>query len=82
MAQNFLEAVPLYCISTCHGFVSYAWRKVANPEQHFPDTAVIKFYVQDAGLYQCIVHAYQVQVKSSLIDVRIECRKLKNVDML
>ena len=52
VVQNFLEAVPLYCISTCHGFVSYAWRKVANPEQHFPDTAVI--YVQDAGLYQCI----------------------------
>lgn len=70
-----MEAVPLFCISTCHGFVSYAWRKVASPEQQFPDTPVI--YVDDAGLYQCIVRAYQVEVKSTLIDVRVECRKLK-----
>ena len=66
---NFLKAVLLYCISTCHSIVSYKWRKVASPEQLFPDTAVI--YVDKARIYQCIVSDGQSQAKSSLIDVRV-----------
>ena len=51
--------------------------KSSLPRQ-FPDTAVI--YVDEAGLYQCAVSAEQVRVKSTLIDVRIQCHESSPVE--
>ena len=47
---------------------------MACPERQFPDTAVV--YVDEAGLYQCVVSTEQTRVKSSLIDV--QCRESAN----
>ena len=77
LVPNLLQAVPLCCISTSHGVVSYMWRKVGCPNRHFPDIAVV--YVDEAGIYQCTVSADRSQVKSSLIDLRIKCRKFVEI---
>ena len=72
--ESIRHALPLYCISSKHGFCTYTWSKLGEADKTFPSSAVI--YVMEVGLYQCCVESDGEHVTTHVFAVRVYAGRL------
>lgn len=72
IVSGFTKAVALYCLSSVHCHTRYKWRAIGPAEESavFPSTPVI--YVNQSGLFQCVLKYGSSEIEGSIIAVRVD----------